>query len=90
MRNPDHTWPVPSWAQARDCETLHGREWAEKVWGTGYYRDDGKQADMTSAISAHIENLERQVNFLYANRTATHKEDKVIWKPSDGLAAREV
>ena len=39
-RNPDHTWPVPSWAQARDLEHLHGRAFAEATWGTGYWADD--------------------------------------------------
>lgn len=28
-RNADHTWPVPSWIRARDCEALHGRVVAE-------------------------------------------------------------
>ena len=100
-RNPDHTWPVPSWAQARDCEALYGRAVAEATWGIGYYRDEPsslKGEDHERRI-ADLERAANQLFALAAMRQAQKQEAKASpiqrggkkpWKPADGLASREV
>ena len=55
-------------------------------------KGEGKHSDTAHTLAVRMEAMERQVNFLYANLAmkATHKEEQTVWKPSDGLAAREV
>jgi len=96
----EQRYRTPWWKEARDCEALHGRAFAVSTWGTGYYRDDSPPP--ARQLTARVAALEKSVNRLYALsalRQVESQEAKAIprkqeaaktWKPSDGLAAREV
>ena len=98
-RSPDGSWPVVWWAQARDCEALHGRAFAESTWGTGYYREDAPSPLKGEGLAGRMHARERAVNRLFALSAlrqvevaeAKAKKPTVIrpWKPTDGLAARQ-
>ena len=92
-------YPTPWWAQARDCEALHGRAFAEATWGSWYYADDGSGDEIPPEIASRLKALEAKTNHLYAlaaMRQAEKQEaspikrgGKRLWKPADGLANRE-
>ena len=85
-RNHDRT---PSWQQARDCEILYGREWAEKVWGSVVFDD----INVSMSIETRLDAMEKRINHLFvllAMKASQRKEANKVWKPSDGLASREV